>query len=116
MIVDHQLEGILRLEEHALQELQGTLDIPAINALQINGRLVATNERLIFLCDVEEQLRHDSFNYKDIERIAMRRSFKNEPRVLFEADDEIQMLHSIKNVEDIAPFIEIVELHLNNHA
>lgn len=112
MIVDEQLEGILRPEEHVLHELQGTLDIPAINGSQTNGRLVATNERLIFLCDVEEQLRHDSFNYTDIERISMRRSFKNEARVLFEADEEIQMLHSIKNVEAIAPFIETVESYL----
>lgn len=112
MIADHQLKEILRQDEGILQELQGKLDIPAINALQVNGRLVATTERIIFLCDVEEQLRHDSFSYTDVERIAMRRSFKNEQRVLFEADDEIQMLHSIKNIEDITSFIEIVESYL----
>lgn len=112
MILNQQLEGILNPNEKLLGELRGTLDIPAINATQTNGRLIATNTRLIFLCDVENQLRHDSFNYTDIERIAMRRSFKNEPRLLFEADDEIQMLHSIQNVESLTNFIETVENYI----
>lgn len=112
MILDQQLEGILQPDEQLLGELRGILDIPAINATQTNGRLFATNTRLIFLCDVENQLRYDSFNYTHIERIAMRRSFKNEPRLLFEADDEIQMLHSIQNIENLANFMETVEKHM----
>lgn len=112
MILNQRLEEVLSPQEVLLAELQGDLDIPAINALQQNGRLIATNKRLLFYCEVGEQIRYDSFYYENIERIVMRHSFKNEPRILFEADDEIQMLHNIKVVEDIPNFLEMAEKHV----
>lgn len=114
MILNQRVEEIFMENEILLAELQGDLDIPAINSTQCNGKLLATNKRLLFFCDVDEQIRYDSFFYEKIDRLAMRRSFRNEQRVLFEADDEIQMLHNIKNTEDIASFVEIVQNQLGN--
>lgn len=112
MILDQRIEDIFIEKESLLAELSGNLDIPAINATQCNGRLLATNKRLLFFCDVDNQLRYDSFYYDKIARIAIRKSFRNEPRLLFEADDEIQMLHNIKNPEAMETFLEIVENQL----
>ncbi|MBQ0139185.1 MAG: hypothetical protein KBT36_07810 [Kurthia sp.] len=112
MILDQRIEEVFVEKESLLAELSGDLDIPAINATQRNGKLLATNKRLLFFCNVDNQLRYDSFYYEKIDRIAVRRSFRNEQRLLFEADDEIQMLHNIKNIEDIEHFLEIVENQL----
>lgn len=113
MMLNGQIEAVLQPDEKLLAELKGELDLPAINDAQCNGRLFATNERLIFAYDIGDQARHDSFYYDSIERIVVRKSFKNEPRVLFEADDEIQMLRNITNTEDIDSFLNIVQEYVD---
>ena len=112
MLVDDRVGQILLPDEKVIDELRGELRLPTSTIEQCNGRLVATNQRLIFLCEVREKTRQDTFPYKSIERIVIRNNFKNEPRVLFEADDEIQMLQNIIDEQNVEPFIKNVQKYL----
>ncbi|GEK33997.1 PH domain-containing protein [Kurthia sibirica] len=101
---DRLLEG-----EVILAEIRGELRSPAAAKGQCNGRLVATTNRLLFFCERDRQHRFDEFAYHKIEAISLKRNFKNELRIIFDTDDELQMVEKLENDELAQYFVELIQ-------
>lgn len=115
MTQNQLFEERLREDEMILAEIRGELISPAASKTQCNGLLVATTTRLLFFCERENQHRFDEFSYSKIETISIKRNFKSDLRIVFDTDDEIQIVEKLEDDKKAQQFVSLIKDKIQNN-